>query len=104
MGKSTFGRCSIQIDQVDGHRFLTRRDVMGYLTNEGADPIIGKDYADVDLRRLEKRLQQHGLVKKCQVSRDLSGDLLVVIEQPRPLARLMASGDGVRDVVRSVCK
>ncbi len=88
----------VRLDQVDGHSFLTRRDVMGYLTNEGADPVIGKDYGEVDFRRLEKRLQQHGLVKKCQVSRDLRGDLLVVIEQPRPIARLMASGEGIRNV------
>ena len=88
----------IRLDQVDGHQFLTRRDVMGYLTNEGADPISGKDYKEVDFRRLEKRLQQHGLVKKCQVSRDLTGNLIVVIEQPRPLARLMTSGDGARVV------
>ncbi|GAB2605480.1 cell division protein FtsQ/DivIB [Spirosoma areae] len=88
----------IQLDQVDGYRFLTRRDVMGYLTNEGADPILGINYAEVDFRRLEKRLKHHGLVKNCQVSRDLTGNLLVVIEQPRPLARLMASVEGVRPV------
>jgi cell division protein FtsQ len=88
----------IRLDQVDGHRFLTRRDVMGYLTNEGANPVIGESYEDVDLRRLEMRLQQHGLVKKCQVFRDLTGNLLVVIEQPRPLARLMPSGDGIQNV------
>lgn len=88
----------VRLDQIDGHRFLTRRDVMGYLTNEGADPVIGEAFEDIDLRRLEKRLQQHGLVKKCQVFRDLTGSLLVVIEQPRPLARLMPSGDGIRNV------
>ncbi|UFH54958.1 cell division protein FtsQ/DivIB [Spirosoma sp. KNUC1025] len=88
----------VQLDQVDGHKFLTRRDVMGYLTNGGNDPIIGKDYKEVDFRQLEKRLRQHGLVKNCQVSRDLTGDLLVVIEQPRPLARLVASSDESRPV------
>lgn len=88
----------VRLNQVDGHQFLTRRDVMGYLTNEGADPILGRNYAEVDFRKLEKRLKQHGLVKNCQVSRDLTGDLLVVIEQPRPLARLMTSGDGIRTV------
>ena len=88
----------IRLDEVDGHRFLTRRDVMGYLTNEGADPVVGRNYAEIDLRRLETRLKQHGLVKNCQVSRDLTGNLLVVIEQPHPLARLMTSGDGIRSV------
>ncbi|WP_018618029.1 cell division protein FtsQ/DivIB [Spirosoma luteum] len=95
-GQKHVRKVVIQIDQMDGNRFLTRRDVMGYLTNEGADPIIGKDYASVNLKRLEKRLQQHGLVKNCQISRDLPGDLLVVIEQPHPLARLLVSGEGVR--------
>lgn len=89
---------NVRLDQVDGHQFLTRRDVMGYLTNSGADPIIGKDYKEVDFRQLEQRLRQHGLVKNCQVSRDLTGDLLVVIEQPRPLARLMVSDDKARPV------
>ncbi|GAB3705338.1 hypothetical protein GCM10027592_37700 [Spirosoma flavus] len=97
-GQKTVRQVVIQLDKVEGHRFLTRQDVMGYLTNESADPILGKDYADVDFQRLEKRLRQHGLVKNCQISRDLNGDLLVVIEQPRPLARLMTSGDGLRSV------
>ncbi|GAB3749360.1 cell division protein FtsQ/DivIB [Spirosoma pomorum] len=86
----------IHLDEVDGHRFLTNRDVRGYLTNEGADPVIGKPYNEVDFRQLEQRLLQHGLVKKCQVSRDLRGNLLVTIEQPRPVARLMASGEEIR--------
>ncbi|WP_461149512.1 cell division protein FtsQ/DivIB [Spirosoma pulveris] len=88
----------VRLDEVDGHRFLTRRDVIGYLTNQGADPVVGEHYDEVDLRRLEVRLRQHGLIKSCQVSRDLNGDLLVNIEQPRPLARLMPFGDGIRSV------
>jgi cell division protein FtsQ len=88
----------VHIDQVDGHSFLTRRDVMGYLTNGGADPVIGKEYTEIDFHQLEERLRQHGLVRDCQVFRDLTGDLLVSIEQPRPVARLMASGEGVRTV------
>ena len=88
----------VRLSQVDGHQFLTKRDVSGYLTNEGADPVIGKAYTELDFRRLETRLRQHGLVQTCQVSRDLSGNLLVTIEQPRPVARLLASGDGVRSV------
>ncbi|SOD88779.1 cell division protein FtsQ/DivIB [Spirosoma fluviale] len=88
----------VRLDEVDGHRFLTRRDVIGYLTNEGADPVVGEHYDAVDLRRLEVRLRQHGLIKSCQVSRDLNGDLLVNIEQPHPLARLMPIGDGIRSV------
>lgn len=88
----------VRLDQIDGHRFLTKRDVLGYLTSGGEDPIIGKAYTEMDLRRLEARLRKHGLVQNCQVSRDLSGNLLVTIEQPRPVARLVVLGDGVRSV------
>lgn len=88
----------VHIDQIDGHSFLTRRDVTGYLTNGGADPVIGKNYQEVDFHQLEERLQQHGLIKKSQVFRDLTGDLIVRVEQPRPVARLMAPGEQVRAI------
>ncbi len=84
----------IRLNQVDGHQFLTRRDVTGYLTNDGADPVIGKDYSEVDFGQLEERLRQHGLVQTCQVSRDLTGNLLVQVEQPKPVARLMTNTEG----------
>lgn len=83
----------VRLIPVDGHQFLTKRDVTGYLTNGGADPVRGRDYAEVDFRRLEGRLRQHGLVKNCQVARDLRGNLLVTVEQPRPVARLIVDGD-----------
>lgn len=88
----------IRLNQVDGHNFLTRRDVTGYLTNEGADPVVGKDYADINFRQLETRLLRHGLVKNCQISRDLTGNLLVSIDQPRPLARLLTAGEAMHTV------
>ncbi|WP_229311176.1 cell division protein FtsQ/DivIB [Larkinella soli] len=83
----------IQLDEVDGHRFLNRNDVLRTLTNDGADPLVGDSYADMDLKRLERRLRQNGLVKSCQVFRDLRGELIVDIQQQRPLARLVADGD-----------
>jgi len=84
----------VRFNQVDGRQFLTRRDVTGYLTNDGADPVIGKDYSEIDFGQLEARLRQHGLVQTCQISRDLTGNLLVQIEQPKPVARLMTTIDG----------
>lgn len=94
-GQKRVGAVLIRLNPVDGHSFLTKRDVMRYLTSGGADPVTGEFYRDVDFRQLEARLHRHGLVKSCQVSRDLTGNLLVEVEQPRPLARLLATeGDG----------
>lgn len=88
----------VGIDKVDEQRFLTRRDVIGFLTNNGGDPIIGKAFDEIDLARLEQRLRGYSLIKQAHVSRDLAGNLLVHIEQPRPLARLVADGDGERNI------
>ncbi len=86
----------VRLDNIDGHQFLTRRDVTGFLTNQGVDPIIGKSFNEIDFHQLESRLLNYGLIKKCEVSRDLMGNLLVTIEQPRPVARLISAGDGLR--------
>ena len=83
----------IRMDEVDGHRFLNRNDVLKTLTNEGADPLLGDDYANLDLKLLERRLKQNGVIKSCQLYRDLKGILIADIKQQRPLARLVPDGD-----------
>ncbi|MBO0933398.1 cell division protein FtsQ/DivIB [Fibrella aquatilis] len=82
----------VRLHEVDGQRFLTRRDVTGYLTNNGADPLVGKPYDAIDLGVLEQRLQQYSLIKQVHLSRDLAGNLLVDVHQPQPLARLVDEG------------
>lgn len=88
----------VRIDDLDGHRFLTQRDVKRYLTNDGAEPLVGDLFRDIDLQKLEKRLLQYGLIKACQISGDLNGNLIVDIEQPRPVARLVTSQEGLHPV------
>lgn len=88
----------VTIDKVDGQRFLTRRDVTAFLTNSGADPLIGQLFSEISLSKLEQRLGQYSLIKQAHVSHDLAGNLLVSIKQPQPVARLVSSGDGIRAV------
>ena len=88
----------IEIDAVAGQRFLTRKDVSGFLTNNGSDPIVGQPFDEINLGKLEQRLREYSLIKQAHVSSDLAGNLLVQIEQPQPLARLVAKGDGIRAV------
>ena len=79
----------VRLHEVDGQRFLTRRDVTGFLTNNGADPLVGKAFEAIDLGALEQRLRQYSLIKQAHLSRDLAGNLLVDVSQPQPLARLV---------------
>ena len=88
----------IKIDAVAGQRFLTRKDVNGFLTNNGSDPVVGQFLDEINFSKLEQRLRQCSLIKQAHVSGDLAGNLIVEIEQPQPLARLVADGDGTRSV------
>jgi cell division protein FtsQ len=97
-GQKTCREVIVKLDKVDGHQFLSRRDVTGYITNEGSDPVVGESFDKLDFRQLEQRLKRHGLVKNCQVSRDLMGNLIVSIEQPRPVARLVSLTGGLQFV------
>jgi cell division protein FtsQ len=88
----------VQIDGAEAGRFLTKRDVTGYLTNEGTDPILGAFFSELNFVKLEERLRQHGLVQSCDVSRDLDGNLLVGVEEPIPVARLVDNTLDIRHI------
>lgn len=79
----------IRLREADGQRFLSRKDVTGFLTNNGADPLVGKPFEAIDLGVLEQRLNEYSLIKQAHLSRDLAGNLLVDVVQPKPLARLI---------------
>ncbi|MBO0937771.1 hypothetical protein J2I47_14525 [Fibrella sp. HMF5335] len=83
----------VRLREADGQRFLTRKDVTGFLTNNGADPLVGKPYDGIDLGALEHRLGRYSLVKQAHLSRDLAGNLLVDVTQPQPVGRLI-DGEG----------
>lgn len=57
------------------------------LTENGGDPLIGARLKDVALHDLENRVTRNKLIKKCQVFRDLKGNIVVEVEQEKPLAR-----------------
>lgn len=80
---------TVRIDGAEEGHFLTKRDVTGYITNEGTDPLLGAFFSEMNFVQLEARLRQHGLVQDCEVARDLDGNLLVRVEEPTPVARLI---------------
>jgi len=83
-------RCTnliISIEGDSGAHFLNQTDVQMLLTENGGYKLMGSRLDDVDLNDLESRLRKNKLIKKCQVFRDLRGNIVVEVEQERPLAR-----------------
>jgi len=92
MAESRLGnqRCNniiISIDGDSGMHFLNKMDIQMLLTENGGDPLLGSRLRDVHLSDLENRVRKNRLVKKCQVFRDLKGNVVVEVEQEKPLAR-----------------
>jgi cell division protein FtsQ len=92
MAESRLGnqRCNnivISIDGDSGMHFLDKTDIQMLLTENGGDPLLGNKLRDVHLSDLENRVRKNKLIKKCQVFRDLKGNVVVEVEQEKPLAR-----------------
>ena len=89
-------RCTnlvISIEGDSGAHFLNQTDVQMLLTENGADPLMGNRLNEVNLGDLENRVRKNKLIKKCQVFRDLKGNVVVNVEQERPLARWINTSD-----------
>lgn len=83
----------IDIDKGEAENFfVTKADVERLLNDNGQEGIKGKAYTALNFKELESRVLSNRLVKNCQVARDLKGDLLVELEQHRPIARITFTG------------
>lgn len=77
----------VNVDYDSGVRFVNQSDVENLLTDNGHDPLHGSKQKNIHLATLEKRIRTNKLVKDCQVYHDLAGNLVVDIEQEKPVAR-----------------
>ena len=81
----------VKVDYDSGMRFIEQADVEKILTDNGRDPVHGNRQQDVNLKTLENRVRANKLVADCQVYHDLGGNLVVDIQQEKPLARWVGS-------------
>lgn len=88
----------VHLDNKADYPFFAEQDIKALLTKNGTEPAEGTLFEHIDLKNLEKRVQQNRLVRKCQAYQDLSGNLVVDIEQQKPLARLVQFSDDRRTV------
>lgn len=87
----------VKLDNNAAYPFFSEQDIKDLLTLKGVDVIEGMSFSEINLKGLEKRVLKNRLINKCEVFRDLSGNLVVSIEQQRPIGRLIAtaSADGL---------
>jgi cell division protein FtsQ len=84
-------RCEkIKINIRDGEktRFLTDQAIIDIITKSGAEEVIGMKASSINLERIESRLAKNSFVKSVDAHVDMSGDLIIKLEQRKPLIRV----------------
>ncbi len=81
----------INIDHEGNNYFVEEEDVMDLMTRNGADLIVDKKYAQIDLKEIELRVKSFKFVQDAQVSKDHKGNVTVLVKQRRPIARIIQS-------------
>src|SRR5690606_34534625 len=69
--------------------FINENEIRSLITAQGTEYIVGEDFADIPLKKLEERLEAHKYVQEAEVYRDLQGNLTAKVVQSRPIARIL---------------
>lgn len=89
---------NITIESQNDHRLLEKGDIRALAAPSTSESPIGKTYKNINLKKIEERVLSNKLVKACQVHRSLSGDLLIDVEEYKPIARIVSAlSDGLID-------
>jgi len=95
--KSTDNLCTdivIRIDNQHDNYFVDEADVLQLMTANGDEVIVGSSFDDLNLKEIEKRVEEEPFIKDIQIYRDLKGNMLVEAELRRPYARVMGEKGG----------
>ena len=75
-------------NQYDNY-FIDEHDVIGMMTNDGQDVLVGRTFSNITLRTIENRIKNEAYIKKGDIYKDLKGNLMVNVNLRRPIARVV---------------
>ena len=76
----------------EGQWFLSKKDVVQLLTNNGKDKIKGKSTQEFELQKMEARLERHQWIRDAELFFNNSQVLMVRIKERQPIARVITIG------------
>ncbi len=77
----------IDIENQFDNYYINEEDVLRLITDKGQARLIGLEMEDLNLRDLETKVEKNFFVKRADAYKDLKGNLIVNVEQRRPIAR-----------------
>lgn len=87
-GNRTCRGIVVNIDNQFENYFVNEKDVVNLLTS-GGKMIVGARMNELELRQIESRLENHKFIQNAEAYKDLKGNLIINIDQSRPVARIM---------------
>lgn len=90
-GERTCTSIEVNIDNQFENYFINESDIVDIVTNRGENRIVGESLDDLNLKMIEMELYKNKFIKKAEVYKDLTGSLMINIDQSRPIARLMSN-------------
>lgn len=86
---------SVIIDDENGNFFIDQPEVVDLINADHTDFVLGLTLDQLDLKMLEKRLEDHAFVSDAQIFFDVTGTLKVRVKQSKPIARILSyKGEG----------
>jgi len=93
-GERTCRSIVVNIDNQYENYFVNEKDVVDLLL-AGGRMVVGAKMSDLDLKEIEAKLEEHEFVRNAEAYKDLKGNLIINIDQSRPVARM--SGNKMPD-------
>ncbi len=87
-GNRTCRGIVVNIDNQFENYFVNEKDVANLLT-KGGKMIVGARMDELELEQIELRLEDHKFVRNAEAYKDLKGNLIINIDQSRPVARMI---------------
>jgi cell division protein FtsQ len=82
---------NVEIDNQYQNYFINESDVIDLITKGGEYRIVGESFENLSLKEIEKELLSTKFIRNAEVYKDLAGELVISINQSRPIARLMSN-------------
>lgn len=88
-------RCAglvINIKETSKQLLVKPEDVKKWATLSGSELFEGKVIQEIDLKAVERRVENSGIIKDCQAYIDLKGNLILEVDVFKPVARILGNG------------
>jgi cell division protein FtsQ len=92
--RNTFKEVVVRIDGDEKNGFVNKADILSMVNAYGFSSSVPTKVDNLTLNDLESEIEAMGFVSDCEVSRDLSGNLIVEVVQNQPLARIIRQKGG----------